>query len=68
MNPKVLNIVQQFMELSPSEQQELIHVAQTAMQGQRGGRENRDLTFGKSESLTTINFAPTPGTCPRCGK
>ena len=66
MSRKVDELIQQFIVLSSSEKQELMT---KISRGQSGvGQESRGGVFGESTGATTINFAPTPGTCPRCGK
>ena len=68
MNQRIQQVLQQFLTLSPTEQQALIQMAM-----QNGGHSIHTDVGGtelgyKSGRGTTINFAPTPGACPRCGK
>jgi len=65
MSPKVIQIANAFMNLNDKEKAEFLAFFQSGPGGlNRGGRiSNED--FGKSE---TINFAPGPRVCPRCGK
>ena len=67
MTSRVEEILRQFMQLNGDEKAELMH----RVQGQlgRGSVKSRgNDIFGESLGHTTVNFAPAPGTCPRCGK
>jgi len=69
MSNRVKNIISQFVQLTPSEQQEFIHILSTKTDDSKGGVKHRGGNiFGNKMGSTTINFAPTPGVCPRCGK
>ena len=67
MTSRVEEILRQFTQLSGDEKAELMH----RVQGQlgRGSVKSRgNDIFGEKMGNTTVNFAPAPGTCPRCGK
>lgn len=64
MSTKVNEIIHQILVLSNAEKAELLAKLSKGIPGV--GLEHRGGDFiGGS---TTINFAPTPGACPRCGK
>jgi len=71
MSPKLVKIATEFMNLADSEKAELIQFLRLGPSGPGGlggpGRGGRIVNeeFGKSE---TINFAPGPKVCPRCGR
>lgn len=65
MSSKVIQIATAFMNLNDSEKAEFLEFFRLGQGGlNRGGRISNE-EFGKSE---TINFAPGPRVCPRCGK
>ncbi|MCS6236031.1 hypothetical protein G3495_12985 [Shewanella baltica] len=65
MSPKLEQLIQQFLSLNPAEQQVLLSMIGKS-RGSVSGIEHRSGGFlGES---TTINFAPAPGRCSRCGK
>ena len=69
MTSNIENIIRQFTQLTRTEQQELIYIIRTKTDGQGGNIKHRGGgVFGENMGPTTINFAPTPGRCPRCGK
>lgn len=67
MSPKLVQIATAFMSLSDSEKAELLEFFRLGPGGPGPGRGSRIVNeeFGKSE---TINFAPSPKACPRCGR
>lgn len=65
MSPKLVQIATAFMSLSDSEKAELLEFFRVAPGGGVRGRRIGNEEFGKSE---TINFAPGPRVCPRCGR
>lgn len=72
MNSKIDNFVKAFLTLNNSERKQVIEIVKE-LEGAVGRiNENRIVkSFGIEgiESLGhTINFAPTPGRCPACGK
>lgn len=69
MSSKVENIVKAFLALSASEKRQVIEIAK-ALEGAAGPiNESRIVkSFGLESLSSTINFAPTPGGCPTCGK
>lgn len=67
MSTKVNEIIRQILVLSTAEKMELLQKLSKGVPGV--GLEHRGGDFiGESTGFTTINFAPTPGACPRCGK
>ncbi|MPY26711.1 hypothetical protein [Shewanella sp. YLB-07] len=69
MTSNVESIINQFMQLSQAEQQQLMHMIRTKRGDSLDGVKHRGGDFfGDRIGSSTINFAPTPGSCPRCGK
>ncbi|MFB2700179.1 hypothetical protein [Aeromonas veronii] len=67
MSARVDEIIRQILVLSNDEKIELLQKIRKGVPGV--GIENRGGGFlGESTGFTTINFAPTPRGCPRCGK
>jgi hypothetical protein len=65
MSPKVAQIANLFMSLNASEKAEILQFIRP-VQGLPGrGETIANEEFGKSQ---TINFAPGPKVCPRCGR
>lgn len=65
MSPKLVQIATAFMSLNDSEKAELLEFFRAGPGGFGRGSRIVNEEFGKSE---TINFAPGPKACPRCGR
>lgn len=70
MSAKVKHFVKAYLNLNASEKMKVVEILR-ALQG-AGGQINESQiikSFGLEDVRgTTINFAPTPGSCPTCGK
>ncbi|MGV6393682.1 hypothetical protein ACTUVN_002380 [Pseudomonas caspiana] len=71
MNDKVTIFVKAFLALSADERKSVLAI--TAEMAKAAGPLNESRiakSFGLEnfESATTINFAPLPGTCSKCGR
>lgn len=67
MNERVANFAKAYMALSTQERKEVIEIIRTIETGSEMEKKAISKSFG-FESATTINFAPTPGRCPACGR
>lgn len=69
MSKKIENFIKAFVALNPGEKRQVLEIVK-ALDGASPLNESRIIKSFGLESLgsTTINFAPTPGTCPTCGK
>lgn len=68
MSIKVKEILRQILVLNNAEKEELIEILGKGIPGVGLEHRSGDFIGESSTGFTTINFAPTPGTCPRCGK
>jgi hypothetical protein len=68
MSKNVENILKAFVSLSNTEKNQLLSIIQEV--GLGGENRTRQIfeSFGLESLSTTVNFAPTPGACPACGK
>lgn len=67
MSENVDQLIRQITLLSSLDKKELFEKLGKGIPGI--GLEHRSRHFiGESIKSTTINFAPTPGACPRCGR
>ena len=68
MSTKIENFVKAFIALNPAEKKQVVEIAK-ALESATPINESRIIKSLGMESLSsTINFAPTPGRCPTCGR
>ena len=66
MSNNIENFIKAFMQLSDSEKGQVYEIVKTL---ETGSLNERQIAIEKFESnASTINFAPSPGACPTCGK
>jgi len=68
MSKKVDDFVKAFVSLSDSEKRQVFQMVKVMETGSL--QEKRFITdsIGLESLSTTVNFAPTPGGCPACGR
>lgn len=68
MSKKVDDFVKAFVSLSDSEKRQVFQMVKVMETGSL--QEKRFITdsVGLDSLSTTVNFAPTPGGCPACGR
>lgn len=68
MSKKVDDFVKAFVSLSDSEKRQVFQMVKVMETGSL--QEKRFITdsVGLESLSTTVNFAPTPGGCPACGR
>lgn len=68
MSNKVENFVKAFITLNSAEKKQVLDIVK-ALDGATPLNESRIIkSFGLESISNTINFAPTPGACPTCGR
>ena len=69
MSSKIENFVKAFIALSPAEKKQILEIVK-ALDGATPLNESKIIKSLGLESLnnSTVNFAPTPGSCPTCGR
>lgn len=68
MSKKIESFVKAFVALNPAEKKQVLEIA-TALASSTPINESRVIkSFGLESLANTINFAPTPGACPTCGR
>lgn len=67
MSDRIENFVKAYMALNAQEKKEAIKIIKTIETGSEMEKKAISESLG-IESATTINFAPTPGRCPACGR
>lgn len=68
MSKTTENFVKAFIALYSTEKKQVLEVLK-ALEGATPINESRIIkSFGLEASSNTVNFAPTPGACPTCGR
>lgn len=68
MSNKIENFVKAFITLNSAERKKVLDIIK-ALDSAAPLNEIRIIkSFGLESNSNTINFAPTPGACPTCGR
>jgi len=69
MSENVANLIKAFVLLSDTDKHQVFDLVKRIETGTQNEKRAVFESFGlDSARSTTINFAPTPGACPTCGK
>ncbi len=67
MSDRIAKFAKAYLALNAKERKEVIEIVKTIETGNEMEKKALSESYG-IESATTINFAPTPGRCPACGR
>lgn len=68
MSKKIENFIKAFVSLTPVEKKQIVEII-NALNGVESINESKVIkSFGLEVRSNAINFAPTPGSCPTCGR
>jgi hypothetical protein len=68
MNKNIQDLIRSFVSLNGHEKSQVINLIKTLETGTSGEKRMITESIGMETFATNVNFAPTPGSCPTCGK
>ena len=68
MSTKIENFIRAYTALTPADKKKVAEIIKALENSTPINERDIIKSFGLESRSNTINFAPTPGSCPTCGK